>query len=474
LREISSASTYNSLESASKLAYPILRMDGIAVGIDAFARCTEVLLNNPGNWISRLVTHAIRRHLVGPDQRWAFEPPSRSWTPPRIERTSLYLHVPFCRNTCPYCPYTKVPYDEMLVAPYTRAALAEVDWWADKIGPAEVTSVYIGGGTPTLALGSIATILARVRKRFRLTGDICIETSPTDITEITVHQLQHVGVALVSLGVQSFNQKNLALMGRRYKPSVAERALTLLAEGDFASVNVDMMFALPGQTENDVVADLARSVQLGANQLTTYPLFTFPYTSVGEFLHLTALRMPNLGVRRTHYRAIGQWCAEHGFERVSVWCFKRDNIPRYSSVTRDGYIGIGPGSGSHLPDGFALNTFDLNDWIQAACTGRTAIALRMPFVDNMSGWWWLYWRFYDTRIPLHDLELVLGNDAPKARRWLRAMEQLGLMVRNGEYLKLTEPGAFWLHLAQNHFALTYVNTLWTRARREPWPQAVAI
>lgn len=431
-------------------------------------------MNSSDQSLSRLVTRAVRRYLVGPDQRWVFEPPPQGWMPPRVERTSMYLHVPFCRNFCPYCPYTKVPYDETLVEPYTRAALAEVDWWADTIGPAEITSVYIGGGTPTLALDSVGTVLAHVRKRFRLTGDICIETNPADVDDVTVHQLHDAGVALVSLGVQSFHPKNLAVIGRRYKPSVAEHALALLAAGGFASVNADIMFALPGQTASDVVADLARAAQLGANQLTTYPLFTFPYTSVGEFLRLTAVRMPNLRVRRTHYRAISEWCAEHGFERVSVWCFKRGNVPRYSSVTRDSYVGVGPGAGSHLPDGFVLNTFDLNNWIQAACTGRTAIALRMPFAGEMSGWWWLYWRFYDTRIPMDDLEAVLGNDAPKARRWLKAMEQLGLVVRSEEYLKLTEPGAFWLHLAQNHFALTYVNTLWTRARREPWPQAVAI
>lgn len=431
-------------------------------------------MNSPGHRLSRLVTRAVRRYLVGPDQRWVFEPPPQGWTPPRVERTSLYLHVPFCRNCCPYCPYTKVPYDEMLVEPYTRAAIAEVDWWADTIGPAEITSIYIGGGTPTLALGSVASVLTRVRERFRLTGDICIEANPADVDDETGRRLHNVGVALVSLGVQSFHPENLAMLGRRYDLPVAEHALALLAESGFASINVDIMFALPSQTAGDVTADLARAAQLGANQLTTYPLFTFPYTSVGEYLRLTAVRMPDLRVRRAHYRAIDRWCAEHGFERVSVWGFKRGAVPRYSSVTRDGYIGVGPGAGSHLPDGFVLNTFDLNSWIHATCEGRTAIALRMPFAGKMSGWWWLYWRFYDTRIPLDNLDAALGNDAPKARRWLRAVEQAGLAVRNGGYLELTEPGAFWLHLAQNHFALNYVNTLWTKARREPWPQAVAI
>ena len=431
-------------------------------------------MNTPGHWLSRLATCAVRRYLVGEELRWIFERPPQGWAPPRVERTSLYLHVPFCRHHCPYCPYTKVPHDERLVEPYTQAAIAEVDWWADKIGPAEITSIYIGGGTPTLALGSVARVLTHVRERFRLTGDVGIETHPADVDEETVQRLHETGVTLVSLGVQSFHPKNLQKIGRDYRPTVAEHALAMLAESGFASVNADLLFALPGQTVAEVTDDLTRAVQLGADQLTTYPLFTFPYTSVGEYLRLTAVRMPDLRVRRAHYRAINEWCVVNGFERVSVWGFKRGAVPRYSSVTRDSYIGIGPGAGSHLPDGFVLNTFDLDSWIRATCKGRTAIALHMPFAGQMSGWWWLYWRFYDTHIPLDELSAALGTDAPKARRWLEAIERTGLGVRNGRYLHLTESGAFWLHLAQNHFALSYVNTLWTQARRKPWPRAVAI
>ena len=259
----------------------------------------------------RAATRAARRYLVGPEQRWVFEPPAPGWTPPRIERTSLYLHVPFCRNACPYCPYTKVPYDAALVEPYTQAALAEVDWWADTIGPAEVTSIYIGGGTPTLALGSVGTgacACARAVPPDAVTS--VSRRTPLTSTMTTCGGCTMMGVALVSLGVQSFRPENLALIGRRYEPSVAERALAVLAQSGFASVNADIMFALPGQTAGDVIADLARAAQLGANQLTTYPLFTFPYTSVGEYLRLTAVRMPNLRVRRAHYRAISAWCAD--------------------------------------------------------------------------------------------------------------------------------------------------------------------
>jgi len=428
--------------------------------------------------LSRSLTRIARRYLVGPEQSWVFTPPAKGWQPPRLERTSLYLHVPFCRNCCPYCPYTKVPYDEALVEPYTQAALAEVDRWAEALQPpggtTEITSIYIGGGTPTLALGSMQAILERARQRFRLTGDVCIETNPNDVNEDTVRQLQDAGVALVSLGVQSFQEKNLKVIGRRYDPSTAVRALKLLTTSGFASVNADLMFALPGQTREEVLADLQRAADLGVNQITTYPLFTFPYTSVGEYLHLKGVRMPELRVRREHYRAINDWCAGAGFGRVSVWGFKRGDVPRYSSVTRDGYIGIGPGSGSHLPDGFTLNTFDLKSWIEALQAGRAPTALRMPFAGEMAGWWWLYWRFYDTHIPLPGVDVYLGKDAPKARFWLSLVEKLGWASRRTGMMELNEKGAFWLHLVQNHFALTYVNTIWTQARREPFPQRIPI
>jgi oxygen-independent coproporphyrinogen-3 oxidase len=365
-----------------------------------------------------------------------------------------------------------VRYDESLIEPYTQAALAEVDWWADRVGPAELTSIYIGGGTPTVALDSLAQILERVCQRFRVLGSICIETTPNDVTAETILRLRDMGTTGVSLGVQSFQNSSLAVLGRSHTARGSQRALKLLADSGFDTVNADLMFALPGQSTGEVVADLARAAELGANQLTTYPLFTFPYSTVGEHLQLTDVRMPPLGVRRRQYRAIHRWCLEHGFERVSVWGFRRKGTQRYSSVTRDGYIGVGPGAGSQFPQCFVLNTFDLDAWAEAAQAGEPTTVLHMPFTGQMAGWWWLYWRLYDTCIPLGKLDTVLGADAYKARWLLGLAELLGFAVKKGEVLELTEPGAFWIHLAQNYLALDYVNRLWTVGQSEASPEGV--
>jgi oxygen-independent coproporphyrinogen-3 oxidase len=422
--------------------------------------------------LRRLATSLVRRLLVGPDQRWQFDAPPGDWVPPRLERTSLYLHVPFCRHACPYCPYTKVRYDQALVEGFTRAAVAEVEWWANAAGGCDVTSIYVGGGTPTLALDSVAAVIDRIRRRFRLTGEVAIETNPADVDAATVVRLRDLGVGLVSLGVQSFRAAHLRAIGRTYSPATAEDALGRLVSGGFASVNADLMFALPGQTGEDVVADLDRAAELGASQVTTYPLFTFPYTPVGRYLRLTDVKLPNLRARRAQYRAICRWSERRGFDRVSVWGFKKGSAPRYSSVTRAGYIGIGPGAGSHLPGGFAFNSFDYATWSRAACGGGPTVALWMPFSRQLAGWWWLYWRLYDTRIPMDQLSDSLGRDAALVRSWLRLGELAGLASRRDGTLTLTDAGAFWLHLAQNYFALDYVNTLWTAARRQPWPAAI--
>jgi len=320
----------------------------------------------------------------------------------------------------------------------------------------------------------VAAVVDRIRSRFRLTGDVAIETNPADVDAATVARLRDMGVALVSLGVQSFHAAHLEAIGRTYPPATAEDALGRLASAGFASVNADLMFALPGQSVDEIVDDLDRAAGLGANQVTTYPLFTFPYTPVGRYLRLTDVKLPNLRVRRTQYRAICRWSDRRGFDRVSVWGFKKGSAPRYSSVTRAGYIGIGPGAGSHLPGGFAFNSFDYPTWSKAARGGGPAVALWMPFSPELAAWWWLYWRLYDTRIPLDQLTDTLGRDASWIRSWLRLGELAGLASQRNGTMTLTDAGAFWLHLAQNYFALDYVNTLWTAARRQPWPAAVSL
>jgi oxygen-independent coproporphyrinogen-3 oxidase len=234
------------------------------------------------------------------------------------------------------------------------------------------------------------------------------------------------------------------------------------------------MFALPGQTCQDITSDLDKAIGLGVNQVTMYPLFTFPYSSIGQYLRLKKVKMPDITVRHKLYYHLYDHLIQNGFDRVSVWGFKKNDVPRYSSVTRDNYIGLGAGAGSHLPEGFFLNTFSVQEYINKCNTGLSPAALCMKFTKEMRDYFWLYWRFYDTRIPKQGLLDRFGKEDGKIKTLFSYLKRLDLLSDNDGYFLLNKKGAFWLHLAQNYFSLRYVNRVWSVAMKEAYPKEIRL
>lgn len=151
------------------------------------------------NLFIEAVTGVLRQYLIS-DQDFKFHRVS-DIVLPSIEKSGIYIHIPFCKNLCPYCPYNKVKYDKRLVQPYLEAVLSEIEQYHYRTGKLEITSVYIGGGTPTNLTAELGTILEKLRKQFHITGDICIETNPNDLNQGIIGQLVSYGVSMVSLGV---------------------------------------------------------------------------------------------------------------------------------------------------------------------------------------------------------------------------------------------------------------------------------
>ncbi len=418
-----------------------------------------------------LITKMVRRRLVGPEQDFSFRT-ARYIDPGPVNKTGLYIHIPFCKNLCPYCPYNKIRYEQRLAEPYLQALLEEVEQYHRLIGQAEITSIYIGGGTPTNLTDELGVVLTRIRERFRITGDICVETNPEDIDGEKVEQLIHYGVNLISLGGQSFSNRCLELLGRNYRAAALERSLELVTDAGFRSVNLDLMFALPGQTAAELEQDLFKALHSGVNQVTTYPLFSFPYSAVGRYRKLKKVKMPRLTVRRKMYRTIHNFFLEHGFRRVSVWGFLQGETPRYSSVTRERYIGLGAGAGSHIPGLFYLNTFSVDEYIRRCRSGELPVALSMDFSGMMGLYYWLYWRFYDTYIPKQELFALFGKNNRELEWLLRFLLAFRMAEDEGEQIVLNERGAFWIHLLQNYFILPYINRVWSASRETPYPELI--
>ena len=417
----------------------------------------------------------VRRLLAGPKEEFRFHSP-RKFHPPPLKTTGIYVHVPFCRSLCPYCPYNHVPWDRDLADRYLEALLREIRYYAERLPGLEVTSVYFGGGTPTLFPEGMVRIADALGSAFRVTGPLCTETHPADLTREKTHFLRSSGFSSVSLGVESFQSRLLSLIGRRYGPSDIARSVGWLANEAFPSFNLDLMFALPEETMDELEADLNEATATSANQITVYPLFTFPYSPVGRYRKLTRISMPRFMLRRRMYYHIYDTLVSRGYQRVAVWSFqKTKRFPRFSSVTRERYLGLGPGAGSYHGPLFALNTFSLPDYCNSVAHRGHAVALEMRFSRNLQLLYDFYWRVYDTFIPasraLENLEYRTKKER-KLRTVLAIARLLKMMNIEENGYSLTRRGSFWMHLAQNYFSLRAINTIWSAAREDPWPDEI--
>lgn len=422
--------------------------------------------------IINFLTKILRRYLVGKEQEFVFKKVNEIKFSP-TKRIGLYVHIPFCKSMCPYCAYNKIKYDKSLVKPYLGAVLKEIELYYEKLGKVEISSVYIGGGTPTNLIDELSVILKAIKEKFTVVGDICLETSISDINKSVIKKLKKDGITLISIGVQSFKDKHLCFLGRNYQAKDIFSAIEVAKLANFSSVNLDLMFALPAQSITDVMFDLDKAINLNINQITTYPLFTFPYSSVGKYLKLKKIKMPNILTRRKVYKKIHNYLLKKGFNRVSVWGFKKGDSPRYSSVTRDYYIGVGAGAGSSFSNVFYLNTFSVSQYIKTLSVSKLPISVKMDITPSLSKYYWFYWKLYDTCFSREQIKDVFGNDK-KVLKIIKLFQVLRLVKENGKEFFLTERGSFWIHLAQNYFMLNYINKVWSIAMKEPWPEKIKI
>lgn len=394
----------------------------------------------------------------------------------QIKELGLYLHIPFCDQICPYCPYNKELYHPDSAAQYTSAVIKEIDAYADMMGKIPVTSFYIGGGTPTTMLRSgLAEILGHIFKRLDMHCGIHMESHPNHLDAANLDAVASLGVRYLSIGVEALQNRHLRTLKRPYTVKDAVVAVDRAVDKGFECVNADIMFALPGQTYEEVEEAGHTLVGMNLDQVSAYPLFIFPYTQMGK--KNGARRLESAGVlRRKKMLGILEGIFYGaGFERTSSWAFTRKGIPKYCSVTVPTYIGLGASGGSYLRDIFYLNTFSVDAYVNALNSAKSPIALSLELSERMQRLGWLYWRIYETRFAKASFAERFGESFDSAYgSFTRMLAFLGLLSeRNGEIV-LSDRGAFWLHAFEDLFSIDYVGKLWGDSKSNPWPERVIL
>jgi oxygen-independent coproporphyrinogen-3 oxidase len=392
-----------------------------------------------------------------------------------IDEFGLYLHIPFCEQICPYCPYNKEIYKPETAEAYTNAVKREIDFYSDVVGDKPVTSFYIGGGTPTTMLHSgIEEMLDHIFDIFNMQCEIHMESHLNHLTSENLNAIIDMGVKHLSMGVEALQDKHLKTLGRPYTAKKAKAAVEHAVNMDFKCVNVDFMFALPNQTYNEVEQAGHELVKMGVDQIAAYPLFRFPYTKMGGNSEEGNYNISTVFKRRKMLSILENIFYDAGFERTSVWAFTKKEVPKYCSVTVPLYVGLGASGGTYLKDIFYLNTFNVSEYISAIENETMPIALSLNLSESMQMAWWFYWRVYETRFKRSDFRGRFRREFDEVYgKYIKLFSFFGLIKKDdGDRIVLTDRGTYWLHAIEDLFSINYISKLWGTSKQEPWPRRV--
>ena len=379
----------------------------------------------------------------------------------------LYIHIPFCKSICNFCPYCKVRYDAALCDRYIDALIREIHMvGSQQEGRKKVTSLYFGGGTPALASDRLKEIVDACNEHFEITEGIGLELHPDNVTVPILLKLREAGVTKISIGIQSFLEKYQTVLGR--KPVDADAMRDALAEVPFETVSMDFIFALPGQTFADLKADIDLAFGIGANHIAIYPFIDFTFTNS------TVQALPKREKRQL-LDEITRYCLAKGYTRNSIWTFAREENAGYSSMTRDNFQGFGCSATTLLRDQFKINTFSVEEYCKRIDERKLPTSLTIRFTQRQRMVYYLFWTAYSTRVDERDFERFFGVPLKRMygfELWLAKV--LGFITEQDGVYEMTLKGAFYYHYYENFYTLSYIDKMWGILRKEAFPKSISL
>lgn len=373
-----------------------------------------------------------------------------------------YVHVPFCEWICPFCPYNKVKAVDALARRYFAALQREIDWYVTEYEAARgrpFTSLYVGGGTPTLYPDDLADLVRRIP----VSGERAIEVLPTHGTPARLSRLAEMGFTAVSIGAQSFHD---GVLERLHRPHDAATSLAAVEAslGQFDCVDVDLIVDVAweeqGAFPGAFIADARTCFDLGVDQVSTYPLMRFGYTPFGTASH----------DRRKEHAVLAQVSAlarRMGYERRSVWTFNRRGAPAYTSITRRRFLGMGAGSSSFAGRDFYVNHFGVTAYADAVEAGRLPVARWLHLGPWAGAAYDAFWQAYSGRIDPGGLDHSFGSTvAGCARAGLASLALAGLLRCAPDGYHLTARGYGVYHDLERLVTYQLIEPLWAEMLSE--------
>ena len=348
----------------------------------------------------------------------------------------LYVHLPFCRVHCTYCPFV-ISTDLSQQDRYVEALLAEIDRKSDR---EKVDSIYFGGGTPSrTSIGNLRRIVTRLREKFDVAPDaeFSMEANPEDITADAIEAWREMGVNRLSIGVQSFNDAELSPLHRVHTAARAREAIAL-AVSSALRTSLDLILGLPEQTEESFEATLSEAIASGVGHISLYMLDLEERTALSTLVDRGRISVPDEQLVAALYTRAVEMLERAGFHQYEISNFARDGEECRHNLrywTGGAYYGLGVGAHSFAGGRRFANTRNIRTYIDSS---GDATDFSETIGDEEARRERLFLRLRQTRgIHYEELQRLCGEEGLE---WLDRGLRDGWLRRDGEHVAFTPSG----------------------------------
>lgn len=359
--------------------------------------------------------------------------------------TSAYVHIPFCTQICYYCDFSKVFIKNQPVDAYLQALIREFRSY----DITELRTLYIGGGTPTsISAVQLDYLLTELIRDLNLNTleEFTIEANPGDLTVDKIEVLQKSAVNRVSLGVQTFNDKHLKRIGRSHNEAQIYSTIDALKTAGFQNISIDLIYALPGQTMDDVRSNVAKALSLNIPHLSLYSLILEHHTVFMNKMRRGKLHLPTEDLEAEMFEYIISEMERNGFEHYEISNFtkpgfeSRHNLMYWENVE---YYGVGAGASGYLDGIRYRNRGPIEHYLKGVSEGNARLSEEVLSKNEMMEEELFLGLRKKEGVSIGKFEQKFGTSFEK--RYGQIVQELqsdGLLKENNGFIQMTKKGLF--------------------------------
>jgi oxygen-independent coproporphyrinogen-3 oxidase len=360
----------------------------------------------------------------------------------------LYIHIPFCVKKCIYCDFFSVPYDEAAIQTYADALCKEL--YLKKHLSGLLKTAYFGGGTPTLLPAECFRELFRCLKDnygFSPDIEITVEANPGTIDAPKIETLLWLGVNRLSIGVQSFNDHELATLGRIHSSDEALKSIESIKKTGLINFSIDLMYGIPGQSMASWRESLTKAIELSPTHISAYELTPEENTPLYPLIKSRKITMLDEELILEMYHYAIDYLAGKGYTHYEISNFARPGFQCVHNLNywdRGDYIGAGAGAHSFISAVRSINTTDINVYVSQLNHGHIPEIQSMKLTpeDTLKECIFLGLRKTEG-ISLNKIPHMGGTLLSAKERLSDAGKELvdeGYLESSGDFLRLTRKG----------------------------------